>query len=319
MNSTVEIAFCFDENMIDPACVAIASLLDFKKDETVHYNISCVCPEAILSCKEKVKAFVEKRDKESKIEFYKAPGQFDQAFEIRNVTSSTYLRLLLHRILPHKERIIYADVDVLFLDSVKEIWEIDISDCLLAGVKGANNFASTWRVYEEFSYANELEGLKNQYINAGILFMNLEAIRKWNPDEKWIQMSQKNYHYQDQDILNITCRGKIKYLDIRYNVQAHLEKKDFKDYVTENIYNKEQCDSAWLHPAILHYTGQKPWNNRGVNKGKIWWQYVESQGDLKELFDKSKIQNRKTTGIVGKMNRHLHLGEKNKVSEKDIK
>ena len=305
MKSRIEIAFCFDEKMIDPACVAIASLLDFNRDKNVHYNISCICPEVVMSYKERFRILIEKRDAESRIEFYKAPKQFEHAFEIRDVTVSTYLRLLLHRMLPHKDRIIYADVDVLFQDTLKEIWETDIAGNLLAGVKGANNFNSTWRVCKEFSYANELEGLDGKYINAGILLMNLKKIREWNPDERWIQMAQRDYHYQDQDILNITCKGKIKFLDIRYNVQAHLEKKDFMSYINENIYSKEQCDNAWKHPAVLHYTGPKPWNNRGVNKGKVWWKYVESQEDLKSLFNKDKIPNRKTTGIIGKINRHL--------------
>lgn len=305
MNSRIEIAFCFDNKMMYPAYVAIASLLDFKNDEKIHYNISCICSEEVLAHEEGFKTLVRKRDEDSSISFFRAPEQFDHAFEIRGVTVSTYLRLLLHRVLPQKDRIIYADVDVLFQDSLKEIWETDISSDLLAGVKGANNFKSTWQVCKGYSYADELEGLDGKYINAGILLMNLKAIREWNPDEQWIQMSQKNYHYQDQDILNITCKGKIKFLDIRNNVQAHLEKKDFADYVNESIYGKEQCDNAWEHPAILHYTGQKPWNNRGVNKGKVWWKYVESQEDLKAMFDKAKIPNRKTTGLLGKINRHL--------------
>ena len=45
MNSKIEIAFCFDEKMMYPAYVAIASLLDFKNDEKIHYNISCICSE----------------------------------------------------------------------------------------------------------------------------------------------------------------------------------------------------------------------------------------------------------------------------------
>ncbi len=305
MSSKIEIAFCFDEKMLYPAYVAIASLLDFKKDQELHYDISCICSKAALNYKEGLEELVKRRDVQSNIEFYQAPEQFNHAFEIRDVTVSTYLRLLLHRVLAHKDKIIYADVDVLFQDSLREMWETDISDSLLAGVKGANNFKSTWKVCKEFAYADELKGLEGKYINAGIILMNLKRIREWNPDEQWIMMSQKNYHYQDQDILNITCRGKIRFLDIRYNIQAHLEKKDFMSYVNEGIYPEEQCDSAWKYPAIVHYTGQKPWNNRGVNRGKLWWEYVESQEDLKCLFDKSSIPNRKTTGLMGKINRHL--------------
>ncbi len=305
MNATIEIAFCFDENMIYPACVAIASLLDFKKDDEIHYNISCICPQFVDEQKKLIRQIVNRRDLSSKVLFYPAPSQFDGAYEIRDITTSTYLRLWLHRILEDKEKVIYADVDVLFQDSLKELWKIDVSDYLLAGVKGANNFESSWSLRRSSSYYGELEGLQGKYINAGILLMNLKAIREWNPDEQWIKMAQTGYHYQDQDILNITCRDRINFLDIRFNVQAHLEKKDFLDFNREGLYGKEQCERAWENPAILHYTGPKPWNNRGVNKGKIWWQYVESKEDLKRLFDKAGTPNRKTTGLIGKINRHL--------------
>lgn len=305
MKSKIDIAFCFDEKMAYPAYVAIASLLDFKKNEKIHYDISCICSGESLTYEQELQALVEMRDAKSSITFYKAPEQFKHAFEIRDVTVSTYLRLLLHRILPHKDQIIYADVDVLFQDSLQEMWDTDISNALLAGVRGANNFESTWKVCKGYSYADELEGLRGKYINAGILLMNLKAIRDLNPDEQWIVMSQKNYHYQDQDILNITCKGKIEFLDLRYNVQAHLERKDFESYVNEGLYDRGQCENAWEHPAVLHYTGPKPWNNRGVNKGRVWWRYVESQEDIKRLFDKRRIPNRKTTGLLGKINRHL--------------
>lgn len=304
-DSKINIAFCFDEKMAYPAYVAIASLLDFKKEEKIHYDIFCICSGEALLCEQEVKELVKKRDAESRVEFFNAPKLFNHSFEIRDITKSTYLRLLLHRVLSNKERIIYADVDVLFQDSLQKMWDMDVSDDLLAGVKGANNFKSTWQICKGRSYADELEGLEGQYINAGILLMNLKALRNLNPDEQWIAMSQKKYHYQDQDILNITCKGRIKFLDLRYNVQTHLEKKDFGSYVKENIYGSVQCEEAWNHPAVLHYTGQKPWNNRGVNKGKIWWQYVESQEDLNRLFDKAGTPNRKTTGLIGKINRHL--------------
>ncbi|MDD6072035.1 MAG: glycosyltransferase family 8 protein [Clostridiales bacterium] len=305
MNTRIEIAFCFDEKMVYPAFVAIASLLDFKKDINIHYDISCICSEMALNYEKEINTLVKKRDEESTVKFYRAPEQFSGAFEVRGITVSTYLRLLLHRVLPHNKKIIYADVDVLFQDSLKEMWETDISDCLLAGVKGANNFKDTWKNLETQAYGSELKGLEGKYINAGILLMNLEKIRMWNPDEQWLQMSCKGYHYQDQDILNITCKDKIKFLDIRFNIQAHLEKKDFKAYARQNIYSEESCNNAWKYPVILHYTGQKPWCNRGVNRGKLWWQYVESQEDLKVLFNKKQTPNRKTTGFVGKINRHL--------------
>lgn len=301
----IDIAFCFDENMVLSACVAIASLLDSPKNEQVHYNIYCICTEQALVYNEQIESIVRKRDCESRVTFYQENDEFSDAYEVRGITRSTYLRLSLHRILSDKEKVIYADTDVLFMDELSGLWNVDMADDKIAGVKGANNFKDTWEECLKLGNSEELSGLRGKYINAGILLMNLRAIRDWNPDSIWKKMAKKNYHYQDQDILNITCKGEIKYLDMRYNVQAHLTDKELMRYAKEGIYSKEQCMEAVHHPAIIHYTGPKPWNNRGVNKGKIWWNYVRTQEDLRVLFDESKVPNRKTTGLMGKINRHL--------------
>ena len=301
----IEIAFCFDNNMAAAACVAIASLLDFNTDRETHYRISCICPEETFDYKPQIESIVLKRDNESRVNFYPAPKEFCGAYEVRGISVSTYLRLLLHRILPDKKKVIYADVDLLFQDTLKTVWDEEITDFFIAGVKGATNFSDTWRECMKLDYAKALEDLKGNYINAGLLLMNLDAIRRWNPDKCWVKMAGKNYYYQDQDILNITCKGKIKYLPMRFNVQAHLTNKEFMRFAEEGISSKDQCAEALTHPAVLHYTGPKPWNNRGVNRGKIWWDYVGSQEDLCCLFNKAKVPNRRTTGILGKINRHL--------------
>lgn len=301
----IETAFCFDNKMAPAACVAIASLLDFRGKEEVHYRISCICPEETFAYKEKIEKIVQKRDRGSRAEFYPAPEEFHGAYEIRGISVSTYLRLLLHRILPEKDRVIYADVDILFQGDLSPVWDSDISGDLIAGVKGATNYADTWSECMKRSYRDELKDIKGNYINAGLLFMNLNAIREWNPDNQWIRMAGENYYYQDQDILNITCKSRIKFLDLRYNVPAHLTDKEFMRFASEKISPREQCEEALHQPAVIHYTGPKPWGNRGINKGKIWWNYVDGQEDLRCLFDKEKIPNRKTTGLFGKINRHL--------------
>lgn len=301
----IQIAFCFDENMIHAAGVAIASLLDHKNKDSVHYDIYCICNEKAKEQSAFIEQIVEKRDSESKICIMAVDNAFGDAYEVRGISTSTYLRLMLHEILPEISKIIYVDVDVLFLDSLEDMWENNKEGYILAGVRGTTNMKCQWELLTQRDYGEELLGVEKNYINAGILVMNLARIRRENLAPLWKEMANRKYFYQDQDILNITCKGNIHVLPMRYNVAATLEKKDFKTFYTEDIYDKETVDRARKSPAILHYTGEKPWNNRGVNQAKIWWDYVESQSDLRILFDKRKTKNKKTTGLLGKINRHL--------------
>ena len=300
----MNIVFCFDENMMHPACVAIASLLDHKHADD-HFNIYCICSGQAMQQTQYMRQLVEARDRESRLIACKAPDLFSESYEVRGVSSSTYFRLVIHRILEDLDKVIYSDVDVLFKGSLARLWNTEMDDDLLVGVKGANNFSNTWEMLRNKGYAEALNGLHGEYINAGILLMNLKAIRLMDPDRIWMDMSKKQYHYQDQDILNITCKGRIRFLPLSYNVAAHLTRKDFQMYSKEGIYPKEEQDEAWEHPKVLHYTGEKPWNNRGTHKASYWWDYVDSQADLSCLFDKRKIKKRKNTGLIGKINRHL--------------
>lgn len=300
----MNIVFCFDENMMYPACVAIASLLDSKLADE-HFDIYCVCSGQAVRQTRYIRRLAEARDEESRLVVCEAPHLFDGGYEIRGISSSCYLRLNLHRILEDLDKVIYCDVDVLFKGALSGMWNTDMGTCLLAGVIGSNNFHNTWEMLKGKGYAGELEGLHGKYINSGVLLMNLNAIRLMNPDHIWLDMSKKQYHYQDQDILNITCKGRILFLPLKYNVAAHLTKKDFRAYAREGMYTKKEQDEAWNRPQVLHYAGEKPWNNRGTHKAAYWWDYVDSQADLSCLFDKHKIRNRKNTGLIGKINRHL--------------
>ena len=43
-------------------------------------------------------------------------------------------------------------------------------------------------------------------------------------------------------------------------------------------------------PVIIHYAGDKPWKRYDTNLGYLWWDYVNSQPDLKDMFDEEKAR-----------------------------
>ena len=74
------------------------------------------------------------------------------------------------------------------------------------------------------------------------------------------------------DILNIVCKGKIKYLPPSFCLTTYIN-----DFAVNNI---EALNDNWsevevryaLEKGIVHYNGQKPWNGFCVNFD-IWWEY----------------------------------------------
>ena len=56
------------------------------------------------------------------------------------------------------------------------------------------------------------------------------------------------------------------------------------------MYTQEECEKAVHRPTIIHYAGDKPWKRYDGNLCSLWWDYVNSQQDLKGLFDEAKAR-----------------------------
>lgn len=286
----INMAFCFDENIAEQARVTVASLLDSGLSDEVHYHIYCICTEEAAYIEAPLRRTIEARDRESTLTVRAVENLYHDAYEVRGISTGTYLRLMLHRLLPDVDRVIYTDVDVLFRGSLLNIWQTDMEGYVMAAVKGAVNLADKWEWNSDRPYWKHLAGMKGKYINAGVTFMNLAEIRKRNLEGQWNVWAKERLYYQDQDILNLTCRDAIRYLPPKYNRLAYMEQKDYDTFVSEGIFTEQECRDALEKPVIIHYAGDKPWKRYDTNLGSLWWDYVNSQQDLRGLFDEKKAR-----------------------------
>lgn len=285
----MKIVFCFDENLATQVQAAAASLLDSRGPDD-HFEVHCVCTEGAEIAGMPLEQIIKRRDPASSLVMHCIKNPYEKAYEVRGISSGAYLRLLLHRLLSGVEKVLYLDVDILVRESLSPVWHMDLGRNLLAAVKGPVNLQEKWEWNSSRSYWKLLEGARGGYINSGVLLMNLEEIRRRQLDEQWERLAEEKLYYQDQDILNITCQGSIAYLSPKYNRLAYLEEKDFGQFVTEGIYTREEEQEALRSPAIIHYAGDKPWKRYDTNLGSLWWDYVNAQSDLRDLFDEGKAR-----------------------------
>lgn len=286
----INIAFCFDEKIAEQVRVAVASLLDCTMTDDVHYHIYCVCTKEAAYIEVPLKQIIDVRDQESTLIVKAVENLYQDAYEVRGISVGTYLRLMLHRILPDVDKLLYTDVDVLFRDSLASLWQTDLEGYILAAVKGAVNLTDKWEWNSSRPYWKHLEGMRGRYINAGVTLLNLAQIRESNLEEQWNAWTKEKLYYQDQDILNITCQNAIRYLPPKYNFLAYMEKSEYDTLVREGVFTKGECLEALEHPVIIHYAGDKPWKRYDTNLGHLWWDYINSQPDLRGLFDEQKAR-----------------------------
>lgn len=301
----IKAVFCFDENLIAPVQAAAASLVDSCVRDSLSCEIHCVCTQEAGSVEKRLRQSVAARDAQSALLMHCIENPYASSYEVRGISTGTYLRLALPELLPETDRILYMDADILVRGSLRKLWETPMQGMALAAVKGAVNLSDKWEWNSKREYWHLLEGERGNYINAGVTLLHLAEIRRRGLKKTWDELARQKLYYQDQDILNITCKGAIRYLPLKYNRLAYMPEEEYRRFVEEGLCTQEEYGQAMESPVIIHYAGDKPWKRYDTNLGSLWWEYVNSQPDLRGLFDEEKARRYHGPSLVSRAARRM--------------
>lgn len=273
-NSTIPVVFGTDESYIFPTAVVISSILRHSKSSTV-YDIFIVTDNECIS---KCKNFFD-RLKKQYTNFHITYLQIDSSmFRDANVTNPhvklpTYYRLLTAELLPHYDKCICLDSDILVNQDLTELFRFNMGDNCIAGVKSWDDQQPT-AANRKHMMDDGLPSM-DQYIYLGVLLMNLKKIRKENLTKTFMEHMYKGYRADDQDVFNVCCYNKIAFLPPKYNLLVRFY--DIKMLDGKEIYKKEELENNQKNPVILHYPGRliKPWLNKRVKDFEKWWKSAE--------------------------------------------
>lgn len=267
----------------------IKSLEDFSSSQCnvyiLHSGISEQNMENILSLqKENVCIyFVDMRqhiDKETQ-----------NAFALtEHFTIETYYRFFLPNIFPDLDKVLYIDADTLVLYDIKELCDIDIGDNYLGVTHDCEIMRACAISGDEYSdYFTKTLGVDvKQYFQAGVMIVNLKKWREDNITQKLIDGLKKiqTPKFVDQDILNMICQKKVKFIPQNWNYTWHLPLID-KDYFNHipTPYNLEY-EQARFEPFIAHFTGNKmkPVDYPNLPAAKKFWEYAKDSPYYDQLM-----------------------------------
>lgn len=273
--TTIPIVFAFDNNIIMPACICIYSLLKNANKDT-FYDIFILHSKSIDLVKDDLNKLPDLYHN-SRIHYRAVDSCFDSAYEVRGVTKATYYRLLIPSLIPEYDKVIYSDVDIIFRMDLSELYSMDISEYYLAATLDLG-------LNQEIKYLNSVPGLEaGKYLQAGFIMLNLKKLRENSIEDRFKILVKNKYKYQDQDILNIVCKGHIKYLKPMYNVNdcgimAMLwHKETIPAFITEKDIRQA------LDSGNIHFSGGKPWKKYSLSFD-IWWQYYKESPFFDENF-----------------------------------
>lgn len=181
----------------------------------------------------------------------------------------TNFRLFAFEYLPKEvEKILYLDPDMIIKRSLKNFYTSDMKDYYYYAAPELIVDSHVQYICKRYHLPKE-----SKYVNAGVLLINLAAIRENEVAEEIYERLMSNVShlkYTDQDYINIFCRDKIRVISSRYNVNCRFQNTEDKllypfEWLDEKINKKNR---------IVHYAGSnKPWN-KGY-KGKYGWDYYK--------------------------------------------
>lgn len=285
----MHIVFCLDNSYISHCATVIASIISHNREESITFHLlsDYLSQENICSLEKWIKSFNNKY-----IEVHKINIDRFNVFPVKDayINISTYYRLLIPDIIKDIDKVIYLDCDVIINSSLTDLWNTDISDYTLAGVRDRIN--DSIRLYNRLKY-----DIQFGYLNAGVLLINLKKWREENVFEKALSIAKTNptiLKNHDQDIINMIFYDSKKILNFKYNLLEYYLYTEEWLYLDRKYY--PEIIEACKNPVIVHFCmPQKPWHFECINPYKeLYYKYrkMTPWPELKLTHKKEKLSKK---------------------------
>lgn len=258
----VNIAFITDEGFLMPTTVAVNSLIRSKNPDSL-YDIRIIASDC---SDEKVNHLLQYNSKDIRVSVIKADTRkYSEIKQLAHITPACLLKFDLCDMLSDCDKILYIDGDVYIKGDLSELYNIDIGDAYVGGVKSL-----------EMLYFEQ----KNKLTNAGVFLFNAEKMRKDCMSESLIKMRRDlgDCGSMDQKVFNLMLGDEIVSIPYRYNCVAGMILASKRLFTIERLNSLYDTDypnvKAFLEDAvIIHYaSGGKPWKYSFVYYAREWYE-----------------------------------------------
>lgn len=274
----INILFCGNQKVFDGALTQLISITNRTKETIRCYiytmDVSRIKPEYTCISDEQIdflNKVVKEKNKDNEVIKIDVTNIYEEEFkECKNETAYctpyTLLRLYADKIEGMPDKLLYLDIDMMAGGDLSELYNTDIEDYEYAAVKE--------------KYGSKL--IRPDYINAGMLLLNLKKIKETGLLEKArTRIKTKKMLFADQDAIFWSTQKK-KLLPRKYNEQSKFNRKD--------TVICHFCKRLLLfpYPRTENY---KQWNIKEVHeilKCHAFDKDLEEYVELKQKFEKMK-------------------------------
>jgi lipopolysaccharide biosynthesis glycosyltransferase len=290
--ATIPIVACTDSNYVPQMSALLASICE---NTDAGRPIQFVILQTGLTRheSESLQRAVSQR-KNLTLNFIDMADAFSEVTMSSFFTRTTLFRLRLADLLPNHQKVLFLDTDMIALRDLAPLYDSDVEGYLVAAVPDLimRSFMSLgirtdYKTGHKTAHQYVSDNLKlgdrtRDYFQAGTIVINLSEMRKAHQSPAMIaDIKTSPYWFFDQDILNKHCRGRVKFLDHRWNVtymdEAHLAALTNSDREKHRRSNEDA--------AVIHYAGAyKPWQTRGHPLEQHFWYYLRKTEHFETVF-----------------------------------
>ncbi len=250
ISETIHIVLGSDEKFAQHLAVTIASILYNARTPIVfhilHDGLSAATIKNIEACADIADQRVAGRSVSFEFILLQL-HEFKDLPSRANISLMTYARMKIPTLLAQLPRVLYLDCDMVVCTDLAPLWTTDLGDNPIAACL---DFVSPHKV-------SRLGIAPQHYFNAGMLLMNLDAMRAMGFNDIVVagfnDISRIFAH--DQDFLNLIFKNNWKRVHSRWNVVIHHNELRARRLP---MYDFAEFRAALAEPGIIHYTGVKP-------------------------------------------------------------
>ena len=219
---------------------------------------------------DKIEVFESLKEKyDFRINYYKIPNLF-KALRKWGLSNTIYYKLYISMIFPDFDRIIFLDSDTLIFKDIAEMYYLPFNDNYILGYP----FHTPWILKRFFKIYPE------NYINVGVILINIKKIREDNKDFELIDFTFKNtkkLFFPEQDGMNYIFYKKIGLLPLKYGIYLYGNITEFHKeygYKLKVKLNLTELEEAINDPSIVHLCCCNP---------KVWYKKSKHENHFNHI------------------------------------
>jgi lipopolysaccharide biosynthesis glycosyltransferase len=287
INKKIAVAYSLNNKYTYQTLVSMISILENSSRYT-FYTFYLLVEKNIFEKQNKEKfTHLEKKYDRCKVIILELTNENLLNARVDRYPITAYYRLLLAKLIPHVNRIIYLDGDTLVFTDLTEMINLDMNNNIILGFVD-----QSYKKAEKFGFKTY------KYINSGVLLIDLQKIRKENISQKFFDFIDNNKNklkQEDQTVINIVLHGRIGLLPPKFGIWNFLKREKvlrYNHYKNKKLgikaYSDEEILKGWRHPSILHFVSRKPWKKHKFKVRKFfydkWWDYAKKSGEFENIL-----------------------------------